>query len=244
MPRKRRSFLITVGAGSTILLAGCSSDSEDDEVQDSDGDGVIDSQDYAPNDPDVQDESDVSQSTPTQDTPDTQDTQIADSSSPEPEVIATSFAEPQAVSTDSTAVSGSRYDFSATVENTGEAGDVIITLQWINDEGLVIEDVSSIERYYRAGERRAETITAELPDNIPRYGFNLLASSVTATVKNNGGSGAVDVEVYSPLADSFIVHSSTRVEMTAGETQDVEIELDSESSLINEDTEIRAVSAE
>lgn len=48
-----------------IMTAGCSSvgDFGDSGVEDSDGDGVIDSEDYAPQDPDVQDESDVETST-------------------------------------------------------------------------------------------------------------------------------------------------------------------------------------
>ncbi|WP_436909936.1 hypothetical protein [Halosimplex marinum] len=53
----RRHFL-TAGA---VLVSGCSGLTGDDsnDVQDSDGDGVIDSEDYAPNDPDVQEKSDL-----------------------------------------------------------------------------------------------------------------------------------------------------------------------------------------
>ena len=53
----RRHFL-TVGA---VLVSGCSGLAGDnsDDIQDSDGDGVIDSEDYAPNDPDVQEKSDL-----------------------------------------------------------------------------------------------------------------------------------------------------------------------------------------
>lgn len=48
--------------GAAIATAGCSSNdggSGGDDIQDSDGDGVIDSEDYAPNDPEVQEKSDV-----------------------------------------------------------------------------------------------------------------------------------------------------------------------------------------
>ena len=60
----RRRFIAAIGVSS---LAGCteltgSDDSND--VQDSDEDGVIDSEDYAPNDPDVQEKENL-QSTPT-----------------------------------------------------------------------------------------------------------------------------------------------------------------------------------
>jgi hypothetical protein len=58
----RRQFL-TVGVAA---LSGCAQFTSDgsDDVQDSDGDGVIDSKDYAPQDPDVQEKSDL-QSTAT-----------------------------------------------------------------------------------------------------------------------------------------------------------------------------------
>jgi len=73
---RRRKFIAT----STLLLAGCSEQSgSDSDVQDSDGDGVIDTEDYAPNDADVQEKSDMSDSgesstqtdTPTDTPPDT-----------------------------------------------------------------------------------------------------------------------------------------------------------------------------
>lgn len=46
----------------SVGIAGClgGDDGSGDDVQDSDGDGVVDSQDYAPNDPEVQEKSDVS----------------------------------------------------------------------------------------------------------------------------------------------------------------------------------------
>lgn len=55
----RRALLL--GAGSTAAaLAGCAGLFEDDDViRDTDGDGVIDSEDYAPRDPDVQEKSDL-----------------------------------------------------------------------------------------------------------------------------------------------------------------------------------------
>lgn len=248
MSNERRAFIKTIGATSAVLLTGCSSD--DGEVQDSDGDSVVDSQDYAPGDPGVQSRSDVSESTQNnQNSQDTQqDSQTGNTVSTEPEVIATSFPEPQGVSTDSTSTGGSNYDFSVTIQNTGDAGNIIITLQWLNDEGIVIEDVYSIERYYTAGERREETITAELPDDISEFRFDFVAASITATVENSGEAGRVDVELYSPFTDSSTVIASSTVRMEAGETRDVEIELEGGSSAIQnaflEDSEVRAVDAE
>jgi len=63
-----RRQLLTTGA---LFLAGCNGLNQSggsDDIQDSDGDGVIDSEDYAPNDPDVQEKSDLqggSTATPT-----------------------------------------------------------------------------------------------------------------------------------------------------------------------------------
>jgi len=50
----RRRFLVTGVAATTATSAGCTGLLGDEEVQDSDGDGVIDSEDYAPRDPEVQ----------------------------------------------------------------------------------------------------------------------------------------------------------------------------------------------
>lgn len=50
---------IVIGSG----IAGCAGlGSQEDDIQDSDGDGVIDSEDYAPQDPEVQEKSDVQSS--------------------------------------------------------------------------------------------------------------------------------------------------------------------------------------
>lgn len=54
----RRRFLAAATGSALLSLAGCASLGGGD-VKDSDGDGVIDSQDYAPKDPDVQAKSDI-----------------------------------------------------------------------------------------------------------------------------------------------------------------------------------------
>lgn len=53
----RRRFLTTSASLGTAALSGCTSGGDD--IKDSDGDGVIDSQDYAPQDPEVQEKADV-----------------------------------------------------------------------------------------------------------------------------------------------------------------------------------------
>lgn len=55
----RRQVVVAGGGLVSAAVAGCTSDNEGNEIQDSDGDGVIDSEDYAPQDPDVQEKSDL-----------------------------------------------------------------------------------------------------------------------------------------------------------------------------------------
>jgi len=55
----RREYLRGSVGLPLVGVAGCLENSAESDVQDSDGDGVIDSQDYAPSDPDVQAKSDV-----------------------------------------------------------------------------------------------------------------------------------------------------------------------------------------
>lgn len=64
----RRKVLTGLSSGVVLTIAGCTTDdgdeaSNDSGVQDTDGDGVIDSEDYAPQDPDVQSKSDVQSDT-------------------------------------------------------------------------------------------------------------------------------------------------------------------------------------
>ncbi|SDY13001.1 hypothetical protein [Halopenitus persicus] len=66
----RRRLLSGVPTAALLSITGCvgGGDSQDD-VQDSDGDGVIDSQDYAPQDPDVQEKSDFQDTETTPEAP-------------------------------------------------------------------------------------------------------------------------------------------------------------------------------
>ena len=58
---KRRTFIETSAiVSATTLLSGCIGSLGGNQVQDSDGDGMIDSEDYAPNDPEVQEKADIS----------------------------------------------------------------------------------------------------------------------------------------------------------------------------------------
>lgn len=61
---KRRQLLHFAGGSLVASVAGCTG-GDGNDIQDSDDDGVIDSKDYAPNDPDVQEKSDLVSSTTT-----------------------------------------------------------------------------------------------------------------------------------------------------------------------------------
>lgn len=65
-PLTRRRLLLGA-TGGAIALAGCSDSggSQDSGIRDTDGDGVIDSEDYAPRDPDVQSRDDLNSATQT-----------------------------------------------------------------------------------------------------------------------------------------------------------------------------------
>lgn len=82
----RRKLLAGISTGITLSVAGCSSEDNEsnngeNDIQDTDGDGVIDSEDYAPRDPDVQSESDVTSDTNSADGEDDEpDSQPSDSS--------------------------------------------------------------------------------------------------------------------------------------------------------------------
>lgn len=59
----RRQVVTSISAISFSGITGCLAEDDTSDIQDADGDGVIDSKDYAPNDPDVQKESDITKST-------------------------------------------------------------------------------------------------------------------------------------------------------------------------------------
>jgi|GEM_PF-2151430 hypothetical protein len=214
-------MLSTAASVSLAAVAGCSSD--DDEVQDSDGDGVIDSQDYAPQDPAVQDASDVAAS-PTTDG--TEEMSFSDLFA-DPVVSAERFPEPQAVSIDSEQQSGDFYDFSATIQNTGTAGNVGITLVLMSDTStspwsITAKQVGQRRLYFDENERRRVEISATMEDGYEAYGFRLWPAEVEADVTNEGGNGDVDVELVQTggSGDGTVLDEQT-VEIDSGETRTV-----------------------
>lgn len=90
----RRKLLTGISAGITLTIAGCTSgddesdsdESDGNDIQDTDGDGVIDSEDYAPRDPDVQSESDIESETDSTDSEQSEsDSQSSDGSTTDDE---------------------------------------------------------------------------------------------------------------------------------------------------------------
>lgn len=204
-------------------VAGCSSGG--DEVADSDGDGVVDSQDYAPQDPDVQDASDVTGS-PTTDSAADGEFDL-DEFTVNPVVSAERMPEPEAVSLDSEQRSGNFYDFSATVQNTGTAGNVGITLVLMPDTSVSPWSISATQAgqqrlYFDENERRTVEISATREDRYRAYGFRLWPAEVEADVTNEGASGDVDVELVQSggTGDGTVLDEQT-VQIDGGETRTV-----------------------
>jgi len=96
----RRSFLFSTVVTFSTGLAGCSSnEAGDEDIQDSDGDGVIDSKDYAPQDPDVQEKSDLTSESTTQSTTGTPPQTEISTPTPTPTATATATPTPTATAT-------------------------------------------------------------------------------------------------------------------------------------------------
>ncbi|WP_209452128.1 hypothetical protein [Halosimplex halophilum] len=258
---ERRQFIGSATLLGATVLSGCSDlgDSENG-VQDSDGDGVIDSEDYAPNDPDVQEKSDLqSTSTPSASdgvgTLDEIGSNGAGTDSPTPSesdgvdgldeieldgtetdtpgenpvlVSDIRHPEPQAVAIDNTHNRGDSYDFTATVENTGTAGDIGLTLVFLEDPDDSVHSVGSKKvrsqkRFFSSGERRSTTMTAELEDGYEGYGFRLWAGEVEADIRNRGRSGDVEVQLLNEegIGDTGVVLDEQTVDISGGETRTV-----------------------
>jgi hypothetical protein len=97
---KRRSFLISTVFVASTGLAGCSGgEDQTEDIQDSDGDGVIDSEDYAPEDPEVQEKSDLTSESTTQSATATPTPTEISTPTPTPTATATATPTPTATAT-------------------------------------------------------------------------------------------------------------------------------------------------
>lgn len=142
--------------------------------------------------------------------------------------LETYYPQPQGVSTDSERQSGNTDDFTIEVQNTGDAGDVGITLVWLETRdsdpwGTESEAVTSRERYYDADERRAVTITADLPDEYDAFGFRLWTPEIEAEIENPGPETRIAVV----LKDGDEVLDEAELDADAGATVTHTFTLDS-----------------
>jgi|APHM01.1.fsa_nt_gi hypothetical protein len=87
----RRGFLQSSAVVGIIGLTGCSQITGGNDIQDTDGDGVIDSEDYAPRDASVQDASDVQEADSTDPEPQTPDEPTDQPSAGTPQTDTTVF---------------------------------------------------------------------------------------------------------------------------------------------------------
>jgi hypothetical protein len=328
----RQKVVVTALMALLIIFAGCAEDSSTQNtqtpLQDSDGDGVIDSKDYAPNDPSVQEREDVVQqpdvgesdrgavdagdseigdpddeskfgmtedysvpddfSTPTPlpddvypdsddydylstrtSTPEEVDpedyipTQTSTpgeinlddiETEPDPVVLDVRHPEPQGVSTDDEWAGDYQREYTVTIENSGTAGDIGVTLVMLEDEGddpdsLSSYQVASKERYFSANERREVSFTAGEYPEYEAYAFQLWAAEIEGDIRNDGESGNVNVEIQNPDAFgdteelSGVTIDEKSVYMTSDETRTVRFEIES-NSLFYEDIEMAASPAE
>lgn len=167
---QRRWVLKIVGTGLLGGIAGCSGNGSDD-IEDSDGDGVVDSEDYAPNDPDVQEKSDLTDGSPTP-TPTVEPT-------PSPEPTGTLTSSPESAPScksasyeeleDSLEIVDVRMDldclagnvqverYTVTFENTGQmnGGNVNYRVQYLDEGGTVIAENEMVGEEYPAPGRQA-----------------------------------------------------------------------------------------
>lgn len=264
---KRRKYLRLAGTVASASIAGCTeASSGSDSVQDSDGDGVIDSEDYAPNDPAVQEKSDVQSDdslpefeagetdTPTE-TPESDEKALQQG--PEPVVIDTETTYPRVVSLDQESRSDLRDKFHVTVQNTGASGQVLVKLFWTTDEAQSIHDAEDTEpglqsdgvetarernTYFEEGERRTVSFTAEPPEAAESYVFDVKNLTHKAEIHNTGDSGMVLVELMRSFGGMPAVHSDQTVWFGADETETVQFDLD--TKMITSEWKIRASAAD
>ena len=255
----RRRVLTVISSLSTGTVAGCTGDSDDggssgDDIQDSDGDGVIDSEDYAPQDPLVQAKSDIQNT----ETPEIQTEERTEQSVEDldilqevnPVVTEINHPEPRAVSVDNEHQQNNWYEFQAEIENTGDAGDIGITLVLLkdpNDDPYAIgsKKLQSQSFYFSARERRSVVMNGEIEDGYNGYGFRLWAAEFHATVENNGGEGSVEVSLLNEgaIAGSDAVIEKQTIEMEEDEVRTVTFEGNYDNFLL-EDAKIEASKAQ
>ncbi|GAA3879905.1 hypothetical protein [Haloarcula argentinensis] len=95
--------------------------------------------------------------------------------------------------------------FSATIQNTGNSGQIAVALFWQMEEsaiepegvtsgtdGFLRERINKV--YFDADERRTVELTAQPPDDAIGYQFLAQAATYGANIQNTGGKGRAAVE--------------------------------------------------
>lgn len=258
----RRRFICA--AGVTLSLAGCLG--SDDSVQDSDGDGVIDNQDYAPNDPLVQDKSDLQttrefnfEADTTQDPTTTeseieiQDAEDVDwddsetttsESLPEPVIQRLVSSNPKLVSVDQTAQSGADT-FTATVQNEGDNGHVHVSLYWAKDleDNQPLSPVKEKSVFFDSGERRTVSLHTDPPADAEEYEMRARTATRGAEITNQGASGDVKIELKGGELDGSEVLLSSQT-LFIGENSTETVKFDGEYPLFGDDWKIEVSPAD
>lgn len=259
----RRRLIGAIGV--SLSVAGCLG--LEDSVEDSDGDGVIDSQDYAPKDPSVQDKSDVQQTTeellgdvdsdPPEGVESTREPETSDSGFdvddvdtlteeqlPDPEIDRLLSTEPKLVSVDHTAQSG-MDEFTATVQNEGDNGKVQVSLYW--DEDTAKNEPESAVReksvFFDAGERRTISLDVEPPADVEAYEIRARTATRGATITNHGESGNITIELNGGELAGSQVQLDSRT-LFIGEDQTETVTFDGAHPVFGDDWEIEAIPAQ
>lgn len=148
-------------------------------------------------------------------------------SKPDPTII-------ELTATEARAISNRENDnsFSITVQNTGDAGEIEVSLYWQMDENANPETIGfahssgwEFERqktvYFDSDERREVRFTAEPPSNGVGYYFQLQATTAGARIRNNGGEGNVHVVMEYETSNRIPAQKESTVFFQEDETKEV-----------------------
>ncbi|PLK21304.1 hypothetical protein CYV19_04510 [Natronobacterium gregoryi SP2] len=132
---------------------------------------------------------------------------------------------------------GQQHEFSATVENTGIAGDIEVTLVLLEDRELSIwspfaDESGTYERFFSEGERRTESFTVEQDGQYEGFGFRLLPAEAEVDVRNDGEGGEAEVRLLQRggLGDGVVLESKT-ITVSPETTQTVPFNIDASFTL-------------
>ncbi|SDK27446.1 hypothetical protein [Natronorubrum texcoconense] len=151
----------------------------------------------------------------------------------DPTVLEVYSSQPRLVDLDETLRNGVD-EYTATVQNTGIAGDIEVTLVWLRDldgpvdyDNVVVdgsynsEKAASRRSYFDAEERRDVSFRASIPVDFEGYLFDLSAATYAADVRNDGGPGAIEVRLRDTGHLNAILERK-EVVFDRGETERVE----------------------